>query len=242
MSRYITAPRNVAEIPFRWLSAPITRLLARMSVTPNQVTYGRTLLLFGVFWLLILGHWWALALAFVGYELFELLDTVDGDLARFTGKTSSFGEKLELVVDVPLTPAYGALGAMTAWTAYSLGAGWLPWTLFGGCAVGRALTLELRNQLDYEDGVDLSQPAYFAICDGPILSRPLRAVRLAYVRRTQLLVFGWLLHHPFAAMGFPHTLITALAIAALLEQLPWVWMFVATLRGMWKNHIKGGRS
>jgi hypothetical protein len=232
----------VVEIPFRRLSAPITRVLARLPVTPNQVTYGRTLLLFVVFWLLILGHWWALALAFVGYELFELLDMVDGDLARFTGTSSRFGEKLELVVDVPLTTAYGVLGAITAWTAYSLGGGWVPWVLFGSCAVGRALTLELRNQLDYEDALDLSRPTYFAICEGPISGWPLRAARPAYIWRTQFLLFGWLLHHPLASVGFPHTLTMALALTALLEQLPWMWMFVATLRGMRKDHVQGGRA
>ena len=81
------------------LNAPIenwiVRQLCRTSITPNQVTFGAVLIGLVVTALFATGHLWAgVALAYI----FEVLDGVDGKLARLKVETTAAG-KWEHVTD-----------------------------------------------------------------------------------------------------------------------------------------------
>ena len=94
----------------RPLSRPAARLLQHTPITPNQVTLASLLIAFGAGWLLYLGHnvWAALAI-----HTSSVVDGVDGDLARLTGRSSSFGAIFDAVLD---RYADGAiLGGATYW-------------------------------------------------------------------------------------------------------------------------------
>jgi phosphatidylinositol phosphate synthase len=76
--------------------APVVRGLARMGVTPNAITY------FGLLGAvataaLILGRWW-LAAGFV-FVAANIMDSLDGSLARLTGKETRFGAFLDSTFD-----------------------------------------------------------------------------------------------------------------------------------------------
>lgn len=86
VSRYLNRP----------LSRPAARLLAHTPVTPNQVTILSTLIALGAGSLLVGGAniWAAIAI-----HVSSVVDGVDGDLARLTGRSSRFGAVLDAVLD-----------------------------------------------------------------------------------------------------------------------------------------------
>lgn len=102
VSRYLNRP----------LSRPVARLLQHTPVTPNAVTLASLLIAFGAGWLLYLGHnvWAALAI-----HVSSVVDGVDGDLARLTGKGSRFGAVFDAVLD---RYADGAIIGGAAWWAF----------------------------------------------------------------------------------------------------------------------------
>src|SRR5579883_2940436 len=86
VSRYLNRP----------LSRPVARLLAHTPVTPNQVTFFSLVIALAASWLLILGHnvWGGIAV-----HISSVVDGIDGDLARLTGRSSRFGAIFDAVLD-----------------------------------------------------------------------------------------------------------------------------------------------
>lgn len=115
----------------RRLSRPLTQLLARLPVTPNQVSLASLalgLLAAVAFWAGSLASW---ALGCVLYQLATVLDHTDGELARLKLLDSPLGAWLDVAID---TVVHGALalalgvaagrllGAPTLWTVGLAGA------------------------------------------------------------------------------------------------------------------------
>ncbi|HEY7377404.1 MAG TPA: CDP-alcohol phosphatidyltransferase family protein [Steroidobacteraceae bacterium] len=96
----------------RPLSRPAARLLAHTPLTPNQVTVLSTLIAFAAAALLTGGHnvWAGFAI-----HASSVVDGIDGDLARLTGRSSRFGAVLDAVLDRYADAA--VFGGM-AWWAY----------------------------------------------------------------------------------------------------------------------------
>jgi len=75
---------------------PLTEMLAKTRVTPNQITILSFLVALGAVYLYFSGKFLVGALVWqAGYTL----DCVDGSLARKKGKTSEFGAKLDHTLD-----------------------------------------------------------------------------------------------------------------------------------------------
>lgn len=100
VSRYLNRP----------LSRPAARLVAHTPLTPNQVTIVSTLIALGAGWLLVGG---ANVWAGIAIHLSSVVDGVDGDLARLTGRSSRFGAVLDAVLDRYADAAI--LGGMAWW-------------------------------------------------------------------------------------------------------------------------------
>jgi len=100
VSRYLNRP----------LSRPLARLAAHTPITPNQVTVVSTVVAFAAAWLLASGHnvWAALAI-----QASSIIDGVDGDLARLTGRSSRFGAIFDAVLDRYADAAI--IGGMAWW-------------------------------------------------------------------------------------------------------------------------------
>lgn len=112
----------------RW-SRALTRWLATLPVTPNQVTV--TYLIVGIAALsaFAYGTWWSAVLGALLLECGYLLDNCDGELARLRGATTTFGTRLDTAVDtvvhVSLFPAIAA-GLLRQGLSRSLAtAGWV---------------------------------------------------------------------------------------------------------------------
>jgi phosphatidylglycerophosphate synthase len=87
----------------------VTRLLARIGIGPNPVTFIGIVLTFLAGWLFFRANWgWALIAAW----LMTFLDTVDGKLARATVNSSRFGGWLDHANDVIHPPLWWACVAL----------------------------------------------------------------------------------------------------------------------------------
>lgn len=86
---------------WRGLAFHLTRIAARIGMTPNQVTTVGALLCIATFFLFRRGDYW-LGMA-TGFG-FMVLDTVDGKLARCTGQSSGFGNIFDHGIDLVHPP------------------------------------------------------------------------------------------------------------------------------------------
>ena len=80
----------------RRVSEPITRLLAKTRLTPNQVTWGSFVIAVLSFVSFILGQ---NIIGGILAQLSSIVDGVDGGLARLKGMSSTFGGFLDSVLD-----------------------------------------------------------------------------------------------------------------------------------------------
>lgn len=102
-ARLLASLRKDVDGPFAWYSRyaslAITRRLARFRVTPNQATLAAGFVGISAGALAAHGgYWWLLAGA-VGYLASNVLDGVDGEIARVKLMSSRFGEWLDTVAD-----------------------------------------------------------------------------------------------------------------------------------------------
>ncbi|MEO3871306.1 CDP-alcohol phosphatidyltransferase family protein [Nonomuraea sp. B12E4] len=126
----------------RRLSIYATWLLAKTSVTPNQLTWVMTLAGIAGGVVLALPGFWAVVAAALLVQVYLLLDCSDGELARWTGKTSLAGVYLDRV------------GAYFAEAAVLVGLGWrasvvLPdwYTVLGFAAALGAILIKAETDL-----------------------------------------------------------------------------------------------
>jgi phosphatidylglycerophosphate synthase len=126
----------------RKLSIYVTWLMNKTPVTPNQLTWVMTVagVLAGV--VLALPGLWAAVLAALLVQVYLLLDCSDGELARWTGKTSLAGVYLDRV------GAYFAEAAVLAglgWRASAVLPDW--YTVMGFAAALGAILIKAETDL-----------------------------------------------------------------------------------------------
>jgi len=99
MAHKIPQRKNIFEAVYNKLSKPISRIVVKTSLTPNQIT-----IISGIFG--IIGAYFLtchsriyLIFAAVFIQLFTILDLVDGDIARMKGMQSHFGKWLDIFID-----------------------------------------------------------------------------------------------------------------------------------------------
>jgi phosphatidylglycerophosphate synthase len=141
---YFGAYKGVTDILTKFLwpewALVLTRIAARIGVTPNMVTAIGAVLCVLATYLFWYGHfWWGMA-AGLG---FMVLDTVDGKLARCTITSSAIGNVLDHGLDLVHPPFWWwawAVG-LSAWgLAYSDAEfGWVMAAILGGYVVQRLI-------------------------------------------------------------------------------------------------------
>jgi phosphatidylglycerophosphate synthase len=112
--RALENPRDgyIDRLLYRRLSRPVTRLLLRTRLTPNQITIAGTLLGIAGGAFLALPTWLGIALGVVCLMASSVLDCCDGELARLRFTESNIGHLLDVTGD---TLVHGALvGGLSA--------------------------------------------------------------------------------------------------------------------------------
>ena len=91
----------LAKITYRPLSEPIALLLSKTNITPNQVSFISVVssIVAGIFF--SLGEWLYLVIGYIFLQLTYLLDHVDGNLARYTGRSDEFGKWVDEIANKP---------------------------------------------------------------------------------------------------------------------------------------------
>lgn len=81
----------LARMTYRKISEPVAVLLSKTPITPNQVSFISitSSAIAGIFF--SLGEWKYSAIGYLFLQLTLLMDHVDGNLARYTNKSSVFG-------------------------------------------------------------------------------------------------------------------------------------------------------
>ncbi|MGH7390595.1 MAG: CDP-alcohol phosphatidyltransferase family protein, partial [Candidatus Rokuibacteriota bacterium] len=123
----------------RRLSRPLSRLAVRFGFTPNQVTLASLAVGLAAAWC----FWEAtVARALAGLALYAaavVLDHADGEVARLTLAESTFGQRLDVVVDTVVHVAL--VLALGATAQHAAGGGWLTGVVAaGGVAASAVVT------------------------------------------------------------------------------------------------------
>jgi len=108
----------------RILSAYIVKyVLAKLRITPNFVTISRGLLAIPGLFFLAQGTYTGFLIGTIAIYINFIGDFIDGDLARFTNKSSYFGEFCELMTGNPLTNMSSLTGLAIAVGLYKMRGG-----------------------------------------------------------------------------------------------------------------------
>lgn len=229
--RYVTRPENIGQIPFRMLSAIVSRALARVPITPNQVTLLRTAIVLVSLWFFTLGgaeNWLLAALLFY---VFEILDHVDGDLARLTGRKSAVGPLLEQFIDSWAARPSNIFGFCIALGMYRQGEGDITgFVLFGLTALGRMLWLEYRDVFGWEraaiTGKAPSKDYKPVFTAGSWREAARNLAQILYIWNNSFLLLAALFYAPLASISQIDPMVAAFAIVALLSHMPWIAIVV----------------
>lgn len=234
---YITQPDNFPKIPVRFLSTIIVKKISKTNITPNQITILRgiinavSLLLFAV------GNHLSLIIAFVLFQTFELLDHVDGDLARYKDMYSKMGEFLECVIDTFGSKISNLFGLCVTIGVYRHTNDFRIFYLFIAVVLGRLLWLEFREPLfKWQEkkgkAEEKNVTAYLEQILVPekdrLKRKLLHFVFTIYSWRNQLILWAALFCYPIEKYLQINPLFLAMALIALMNHCLWLYAFVNT--------------
>lgn len=226
---YISAPENAGQIPFRILSTLIARPLARTAVTPNQVTLLRGGIVMVALYFFSLGGAGNLLWAAMLFYLFEILDHVDGDLARLTNRKSAVGPLLEQFIDTWSARPSNIFGFCIALGIYRQSGGDVTgFVLFGLTALGRMLWLEYRDYFGWERAVSSvssedKKKGYSAVFRAGSWREGVRNLaEILYTWNNTFLLLAALFYVPVGAVIAVDPMIAAFSVVALVNNIPWI--------------------
>ena len=238
--KFITPPENGAQVIFRFFSTLIVWPLAKTKVTPNQVTSVRAVIAIGYLYLFSLGTpismLWAVAL----FYIFEILDHVDGDLARYTKQFSKTGPLLEQFIDTWSSRPSNLFGFCVALGMYNQRHDILGFKLFGLTVLGRLLWLEYRDYFGWERIAKGGPKKYQGILDAPNFQMGSRNLfEVLYIWNNSFLLAGALFYWPISQIFGVDSLAIGFAAVALLNNLPWIFI---VLKGFARATSSGANS
>ncbi len=130
----------------------VTKLCARLGITPNQVTAVSLLLVIAAFYWFWEGNWLPGLLAAWGMTF---LDTVDGKLARITLQSSKWGNVFDHGIDLIHPPFwYWAWGAGLQQSAWAVGEDQL-WLMLGVIIAGYVLQRVIEGVAIWRLGLEI---------------------------------------------------------------------------------------
>jgi phosphatidylglycerophosphate synthase len=221
--KYITRPENTWQIPYRVLSTLTVKAIAGTSITPNQVTALRGAVVVVSLVLFALGDphslLWAVGLFFV----FEVLDHVDGDLARYTRKFSATGPLLEQFIDTWSARPSNIFGLCVAIGMYRQTGHFDGYILWAATALGRLLWLEYRDYFGWVRSDKGEEKKYDSIFNASAWRLAvLKFFDMLYTWNNLFLLAGAALQIPVRKLAGIDALTTGFVVVAVLNHLPWM--------------------
>ncbi|MBI3358969.1 MAG: CDP-alcohol phosphatidyltransferase family protein [Nitrospirae bacterium] len=220
---YITPPENGGQVIFRFLSTLIVRGLAKTPIIPNHVTVSRMLIVIVALYLFALGDPVSLLWAVGLFYMFEVLDHVDGDLARYTKHFSKAGPLLEQFIDTWSSRPSNIFGLCIAIGMYNRTQEITGFVLFGATALGRLLWLEYRDYFGWVRVSKEEATEYRGVLGASSLKAALRNLfEILYIWNNTFLLLGALLYIPVQSLIGLDSLVVGFVIVAILNNLPWI--------------------
>jgi hypothetical protein len=220
---YITPPVNFLQAPFRVASTIIVRLIAPTRITPNAVTLARALVVMLALWFMARGHEGDFLLGALLFYFFEVLDHVDGDLARFTNRRSKLGPLLEQFQDTLFARPSNLLGAAVAVGLYRISESLLPLILFSGCVYGRMNWLEFRDYFGWQRNLTQPDAGYQAVLGlGSVRKSAVALAKILYIWNNSFILLPVLAFDLLPKTWAVSFLTAGFICTALLNNLPWI--------------------
>lgn len=232
--KYITEPDNSGQVLFRILSSIIARQLAKFNVSPNQVTISRLFINILALFCFSRGNFVGFASGFVLFQVFEVLDHVDGDLARFTGKQSKVGVLLEQFIDTYGSRPSNIFGLSIALGFYHQTSNMMIFLLYILIALGRLLWLEYRDYFGWYRNIhgvvigknDLNNPLATPK-KGTLQEKYTNIFLHVYTWQNQLVLWGALLQVSVNKTYRVDLLIWVFILLVILNHMPWIAIVIS---------------
>ena len=219
---YITPPHTFMHVPVRVLSTLIVRAISKTGITPNQVYVFRGLFNLASLVLFALGDYRSLIYAFFIFQAFEILDHVDGDLARLKNLQSKRGLFLEWLIDLVESTMHGFLGLCVSIGIYRQSHDFTIFFVFIAIAMGHALSpSKLAAQ-----SPDLEHARYDVhykdMDSGSLVKKAFSFAGVIFIWQNQIILWGALLCYPIERYLHFNPLFWGMVLIAFMVQLNWL--------------------
>jgi phosphatidylglycerophosphate synthase len=199
----------------------IIHFLKDTNITPNQITIFRsilTLISFSLF--LQINNIYLYIIGFVIFQFAEILDSTDGDLARYKNLRSKLGIFLETFFDAIITPVWGLIGLIFAYIAYTIDSSYIYFIIWG--LIGFSNNIEKSFYINFRGGKNFSHAnhssIYFGFKDKPIREKLRNFIIVSKTWENQWLIFSGLIYVLFKINIFLYIWIWLF----LLNQIHWI--------------------
>jgi len=198
----------------------VNNWIGKFPVTPNQITIFRNVLVLISFYLFLRLDYWYI-LGFVLFQFYELLDSVDGDLARYKNLKSKLGVWLEIFFDAIISPVWGLLGLLFAYISYKISNEWIYFIFWG--IIGFSVNLEKTFYIHFKGCKSELEEAkhghiYFGIIGKPFKEKIKNFLIISKSWENQWLIFTGLIYVLFKINLFFYVWIWLI----MLNQIHWI--------------------
>lgn len=232
-SNFVTPPDNIIQYPIRRLSGIIARKLTKTNITPNQITFFRMIIMLSVLYLFSTGNYTNLIIGAILFEIFEILDHVDGDLARLKNLSSQIGFFMEQVIDSCLGTIYGLFGFCIALGIYNQTKNFSIWFILMAMMLGVILTYQFKRTFNFVDKDLEGKGHYISIKNTRgVKGKIIVLLRIIYIWEPQVIVFCALFYRPAKTYLGLNLLFWGMVFLTLLHQLPWLYIVITKYKGI----------
>lgn len=146
---HVLRGNDIIELFYRSLAGGIAYFLSRTPITPNQISVSRVLILIGAAFFYYAGilsrHYGFLLCGAFGALLWDVLDHVDGELARLKKMASDYGQWCEVVTDSFVGTTGSFIGLIFALALYKATGTIIPFVLVAVIAYSRYTLEQIRT-------------------------------------------------------------------------------------------------
>lgn len=223
--KYITNPENALQAIFRFISTLIVKLIAPTPITPNQISIFRMIIVIYALYCFANGDPNSLLLGVILFYVFEILDHVDGDLARYKNLQSKLGPLIEQFIDTWSSRPSNIFGFAIAYGIFNETDSILGFILFALTSFGRLMWLEYRYYFGWtEHNKTVNQ--YTSIIADNLKESIINSFKILYIWNNTFLLIGCLLYSFSINIFGVSSLIVSFSIVALLNNLSWIYIVI----------------